>query len=91
MSEEESLRDVVAHLGKKVVDLQSDILAMQIAIRSLILSHSNRNHAIELASAELLRWESSGLHTDLPDATIDGFARIRTRIFPSDADLQRYP
>lgn len=91
MSQEESLRNVVAHLGKKVIDLQSDILAMQIVIRSLLLSHPDREHAIELTNAELLRWEGSGLHTDLPDSTIGGFARIRTRVFPSHEDLQRYP
>lgn len=87
----EELQKQIGELGELVLQLQSELLATQLTVRSLLLTHPDRDHAIETATTELLRWESDFLHSDLPDSATAGFDRARGRVFPSERDLQRLP
>ena len=91
MDDREKIQEQIQMLGKKFMEMQSELLATQIAIRSLLLTHPDRDHAIETATAELLRWEATGLNSDVPDEALAGFDRARGRVFPSEQDLQRIP
>lgn len=91
MDFETKVQKQMQFLTNKVLELQSELLGTQIVIRSLLLTHHDRNRAIETATEELLRWEAAGLNSDAPDSALAGFDKARGHVFPSASDLQRFP
>jgi hypothetical protein len=71
--------------------LQGQLLATQIAIRTMILTDPDRVTIANAISDELDRWANAGLYSTASEATLQGFAQARGRIFPSADDLLRVP
>lgn len=67
---------------------RGQLLATQIAIRALILHLGDEADGV--VQEELNRWYSSALQTGLSDKFVEGFEIAKTRLLPSDGDLQRY-
>lgn len=69
--------------------LQGEILAIQAAIRGLLIACPDLAKASKAVLEQLERLTSATLPRALPEATLDGYSRTRTRVFPSAADLER--
>lgn len=76
---------------QKVYALEGQLAATQIAVRTLLLTHPDREAAIQATSQELDRWATAYLYSQATEATVEGFANARKKLFPSGADLERYP
>lgn len=88
---EHATQEQVAQLAKMVEEANGQLIAMGIAIRSLVLTHPDREYALSVLTSELLRWETSGLYRETPDTSLKGFGRAKKLILPTDGDLLRAP
>ncbi|MBD8724676.1 hypothetical protein IFT43_15030 [Oxalobacteraceae sp. CFBP 13708] len=84
-------KEQVALLTENLIEANGHLLALGVAVRTLLLTHPNRDEAITSVTAELMRWEAFGLNSDAPDALLKGFDRARHTIFPTSGDLERVP
>lgn len=76
-------------MANMVVGLHSQLITTQAAIRALLIAHPNRDQAISTVNTELLRWESTGLHSQIPDSFFADFERAKMALLPSEEDLRR--
>lgn len=78
-------------LQNQLIETKGQLIALGAAVRALLLSHPDRDAALETMTAELMRWEVSGLHSEVPDQLLKGFDRAKGTILPTDGDLVRVP
>ena len=81
----------VAELRNQLIESKGQFIALGAAIRALLLAHPDRDAALDTVTAELMRWEASGLHSEVPDRLLKGFDRAKGTILPTDGDLVRVP
>lgn len=74
-------------LSEHLARIEGELLATQVAIRGLILSHGEPHHALDCVTLQLERFVARALQGTTSDATIDGIARARKRLLPSAGDL----
>jgi hypothetical protein len=84
MDNGKSTQAQIDSLTNMLFETKGQLLAMGLAIRSLLLSHPDRERATEAMSRELSRWETSGLYSGAPDATVQGFGRAKSRVLSAD-------
>jgi len=78
-------------LAQKLTESNGQVIALGAAIRALLLTHPNRDRALDVVSAELTRWEAFGLNSNVPDGVLTGFERAKHVLLPTDEDLERIP
>lgn len=91
MDENSLIQQQIKGLAEAQIDLKSQLVAAQLAIRTLLLTHPDRDAAIATMSTELERWAGHGLNTLLPDSSLEAFERAIGMLLPCAADLQRVP
>ena len=60
-------------LSDELAKLQGQLLATQVALRGLIASSPDPDHAIAAVRASLEQYAAAGLSSTVPDALLDGF------------------
>lgn len=76
-------------LAQQLDRLQGALLATQIGVRSLVLLHADPEHAAQRLAHELDRWTAAALGSENSDDFVQAFDHARTRMLPSERDLQR--
>lgn len=76
-------------LARRVLKLEGQLLATQIALRGLIAAHPDPDQAIASVLATIERFAAAGLASEAPDLVLDGLDNIRGRVLPDDTDLTR--
>lgn len=84
-----NLQEQIAALGQLTMDIKGQLKMTQVAIRTLLLTHPARDHALKTMADELERWEGAALNTLLPDGALKSLETAKFSILPTDEDLQR--
>jgi len=84
-------KEQLAAVSQQLTQSNGQLIALGAAIRALLLSHPNREYALDVVSAELMRWEAFGLNSQVPDSMLKGFERAKATLLPTAADLASIP
>ena len=69
-------------------ELKGQLLATQLAIRSLIMTQADPQATAAAVHANLERWLAHGHGTAVNDALLDGFEKAISRLLPSARDAE---
>lgn len=82
----------IAALAEKLVQLEGQLLATQVAVRGLINAHPDPEAAEQAVQLQIERFVASGLATpDIGDRFLRAMEAAKRRVLPDDQDRSNWP
>ncbi len=82
---------LIAALQMTLERQEGELLATQLAVRAMLLSHPEPDAAEQALTRKLEEFAATILASDSSDAFLHGFEVARRRVFPSAMDRQQSP